>query len=317
MSVDTLISHVKSLATDEGRVVGTPGHEKAKNYILSQLPKTKLRPHTGNSFEIPYEMEGVVFTNIVGMLEGRNKELPSILLGAHYDTIYDTPGADDNAAAVSVLLEIARELKPHRLEHSVIFCIFDAEEPPNFLQQSMGSIRYYLDQRKSDIHCALIMDLVGHDVPINSFEDLLFITGMESQQELSQSLLYTTPPEPLRPIPILNANIGDLSDHHVFRLNEVPYLFMSCGIWRHYHSPTDTPDRLNYEKIYRIKQYLEELVNDIDKRDLTGKFEGYDSTPVEANFLNKNAGPLLPSGSVTTRPEIDAAVQAIALSFGL
>ena len=178
MSVDTLISHVKSLATDEGRVVGTPGHEKAKNYILGQLPKTKLRPHTGNSFEIPYEMEGVVFTNIVGILEGRNKELPSILLGAHYDTIYDTPGADDNAAAVSVLLEIARELKPHRLEHSVIFCIFDSEEPPHFLQPSMGSIRYYLDQRKSDIHCALIMDLVGHDVPIRSFEDLLFITAV-------------------------------------------------------------------------------------------------------------------------------------------
>ena len=50
---------------------------------------------------------------------------------------------------------------------------------------------------------------------------------------------------------------------------------------------------------------------------LSGDFKAYDNTPVQANFLNKNGGPLLPSGSVATRPEIDAAVHAIALRFGL
>ena len=243
--------------------------------------------------------------------------MPPILLGAHYDTIYNTPGTDDNAAAVSVLTEVAREMKSNYLERTVIFCLFDAEEPPYFLQESMGSTRYYEDQRNTDIHCALIMDLVGHDVPINGFEDLLFITGMESQQALSECLIGTVLPESLRPIPILNSYIGDLTDHHVFRLNNVPYLFMSCGIWTHYHSPTDTPQRLNYDRINRIQQYLVLLVADIDKRSLIGEFQSYDSCPVEAHFINKTVAPILPSGSVTTRLEVDAAVHAIASNFGV
>ena len=315
LSVDNLTAHVNSITTENGRVVGTSGHMEAREYILNHLSLTNLKPQTGSGFEITYEINDQVFTNIVGIIEGQTTELPPILLGAHYDTIYGTPGADDNAAAVSILLEIALEIQNHDLDRTLIVCFFDAEEPPHFQQASMGSTRYYEDQRNTEIHCALIMDLVGHEVPINGFEDLLFITGMESQQELSESLLDTTPPQSLRPIPILNSYIGDLSDHHVFRLNNVPYLFMSCGIWSHYHSPTDTADRLNYEKINRIQQYLTRLIIDIDKRSFTGEFEGYDSCTVEAHFINKTVAPLLLSGNVTTRADIDAAVNAIASNF--
>ena len=62
----------------------------------------------------------------------------------------------------------------------MILAFFDAEEPPHFLQPTMGSIRFYEDQLQDEIHCAVIMDLVGHDVPVQGLEDLLFITGMES-----------------------------------------------------------------------------------------------------------------------------------------
>ena len=317
MSVNNLLAHVHALTPDQGRVVGSPGHLGAEEYILNQLLLSNVVPYTANSFKMPYDIVGQTFTNIVGLLEGQNKELPPILLGAHYDTISGTPGADDNATAVSILLEMTHDMKPGNIDRTIIFCFFDAEEPPNFLQASMGSTRYYEDQRKTEIHCALIMDLVGHDVPIDNFEDLLFITGMESQQELSECLLNTAPPESLRPIPILNSYIGDLSDHHVFRLNNIPYLFISCGIWSHYHRSTDTPDRLNYEKISRIQRYLTELVTDIDRRNLTGPFEGYDSCPIEALFINNSVAQLLPAGDVTTRTEIDRAGQAIASNFGL
>ena len=47
-------------------------------------------------------------------------------------------------------------------------------------------------------------------------------------------------------IATLNEYVGDVSDHGIFRRNGVPYLFLSCGHWEHYHQPTDTPDRLNY-----------------------------------------------------------------------
>ena len=59
--------------------------------------------------------------------------LAPVLLGAHYDTCDSLPGADDNAAAVAVLLEVAAQMADETLERSVILAFFDAEEPPNFL----------------------------------------------------------------------------------------------------------------------------------------------------------------------------------------
>lgn len=59
--------------------------------------------------------------------------LAPVLLGAHYDTCDSLPGADDNAAAVPVLLEVAAQMADETLERSVILAFFDAEEPPHFL----------------------------------------------------------------------------------------------------------------------------------------------------------------------------------------
>ena len=161
------------------------------------------------------------------------------------------------------------------------------------------------------------MDLVGHDVPIYGLEDLLFLTGMESHEDLSQTLLSTSKPSALKPIPVLNSYIGDLSDHHIFRANQVPYLFLSCGIWKHYHSPTDAPELLNYDKIYKIYEYLIELVKDVDKRVLSEGFEGYDSAPIEAQFINDSLQSFLPEGPVITRGDIDRVVTVIAQKFSL
>ena len=59
--------------------------------------------------------------------------LAPVLLGAHYDTCDSLPGADDNAAAVPVLLEVAAQMADETLERPVILAFFDAEEPPHFL----------------------------------------------------------------------------------------------------------------------------------------------------------------------------------------
>ena len=59
--------------------------------------------------------------------------LAPVLLGAHYDTCDSLPGADDNAVAVAVLLEVAVQMADETLERSVMLAFFDAEEPPHFL----------------------------------------------------------------------------------------------------------------------------------------------------------------------------------------
>jgi hypothetical protein len=126
-------------------------------------------------------------------------------------------------------------------DRPVVVAFFDAEEPPYFQTSTMGSIRFYQDQRTGPVHSAIILDLVGHDVPVNGLENLLFITGSESDPGLETAIRHNEPDSGLHTVPTLNSYVGDLSDHHIFRENQRPYLLLTCGRWEHYHMRTDTP----------------------------------------------------------------------------
>ena len=165
MHEEQIRNDVLQLAQPEGRMVGTSGHDVAAEYLIERLGQLGIDPYVGGSFALPYETDSQRFINLVGQIPGSNPNLPPVLLGAHYDTCGPYPGADDNAAAVAVVLAVAGTLVQTQAERTVIFALFDAEEPPHFLESSMGSTRFYEDQRTGQIHCAIILDLVGHDIP--------------------------------------------------------------------------------------------------------------------------------------------------------
>lgn len=310
---------VEALALPQGRVTGSQGHAKARDFLITRMEELGLRPYSGDDFELPYTAEGEDFVNVVGVLPGKDPALPPLLLAAHYDTCGPQPGADDNAAAMAILLACVEPLREAGIARSIVFAFFDAEEPPHYLSPSMGSVHFYHSQRVGPVHCAIVLDLVGHDVPIPGLEDLLFITGMESDAGLETTLRSVQPPEGLRVIPTLNRYIGDLSDHHVFRMRRRPYLFLSCGHWPHYHQTTDTPERLNYGKMASIQGFVADIAKDAAQRSLEGPFEGYDSTPAEVFFLNSAAGPFLSSFGfeVNSREDIDMISQLMIHQFGL
>ncbi len=284
---------VRALATPSGRRSGTQGHEQAHAYILSRLKELGLSPYAGDSYALPYAQGGLDFVNIAAVLPGRNVALPSLLLMAHYDTFGSKPGADDNAAAIAVLLAAAEALRSAPPERSVTFLFPDAEEPPYFMTNAMGSTWFYLHQRQGDFHCAVALDLVGHDVPIAGLEDLVFLTGIESDPGLGKAFQAVSTGSGLRLVPTLNRYIGDLSDHHIHRVNRRPYLFFSAGVWKHYHRRSDVPDRLNYAKMARFADYLTRLTHVLDGQPLTGPFEGYDTTPLELRCLRQTVGPIV------------------------
>jgi hypothetical protein len=310
-------SDVNALVTDSGRSTGSQGHTEAKQYLIDRLSTLSVEPYKGEGFEIGYHASGQDYSNVVAIIEGKDPDLAPVLLGAHYDAVEGTPGADDNAAAVAILLDIAGKLEPHTFRRSVIFAFFDAEEPPNFLSTSMGSIRFFEDQREDDIHCAIIMDLVGHDVPMQGFEDLVFVTGMESNPGLADTIESVLPFDGIRVLPLLNEYVGDLSDHHIFRVNEVPYLFLSCGIWAHYHRDTDTPDKLNYSKAGTIAELVASLAEDISSRSLVSPLDGYDTSEIEARYINETLAAMLPPGGISGRNQIDQLVRTITDQFGI
>ena len=283
-------------------MVGTSGHDQARRYLLDRMDAIGLRPFTGDSFALRYQVQGQDFCNLVGIVPGADPSKAPLLIGAHYDSVIPAPCADDNAAAVAIALGAAVELITTPTARTVVIALFDAEEPPYYHSPSMGSIRFYEDQRAGQaISAAVIMDLVGHDVPvpisgaslvIPALPKLIFVTGAESHPALASIVEAAAGRvEDLPMIAALNEYVGDVSDHHVFRTNDVPYLFLSCGRWEHYHMPSDTPDKLNYGKMARILECLVHLVRAMCDRELT-KAAPTDTVGLEIKLIEAAIGPL-------------------------
>jgi len=321
--IHALRNDVERLALPSGRMVGTEGHAIARAYLLERLEDVGLHPYVGDSFCLPYAGEVEATVNLVGVVRGRDAGKRPVLVGAHYDSVIPAPCADDNCAALAIALSAAGVLQRRRPPRDVVIALFDAEEPPHFLGPGMGSTRFYEDQMKPEgVHAAVIMDLVGHDVvapfaylrgnrladalasrfprlarwdmALPIVRDLFFITGAESHPALAPALEKVKLPRRLRLIAALNDYVGDMSDHGVFRQNGVPYLFLSCGRWPHYHAPTDTPDRLNYRKMHRIVKYLVRLVESLCDARLEERRESADTVDFEIRCLKRALGPILP-----------------------
>jgi hypothetical protein len=268
---------VRGLALADGRRVGHPGHQVAEAWVAEQLRQRGLEPYQGEHYALPYVGGRTRFTNFVGLIPGRDQSLSPLLIGAHYDSVIDAPCADDNAASVALTLQVASRIRPGQLRHDVVVALFDAEEPPYFLTDSMGSIRFYEDQRdRRGFHAVIISDLIGHDVGLRTLGDdtpeairrLVCVLGAESHPALPGVIETTPTPASVSAIALLNSYAPDLSDHHIFRLHHHPYLFLSCGHWPHYHRATDTPDRLNYVKLAALTTWTTDLLHKLDGTEL-------------------------------------------------
>ncbi len=111
-----------------------------------------------------------------------------------------------------------------------------------------------------------------------------------------------------------------MSDHHVFRVNQVPYLLLTCGRWEHYHRETDTLDKVNFSKIAATADYVVELLRRVSSARFEGPFTGNDTTGVELDFLKRNVEPVLKAAgagiTLETRADIDLLVEML-MRYGL
>ncbi|MCB1098390.1 MAG: M28 family peptidase [Verrucomicrobiae bacterium] len=339
-----LRTDVYDLCLPDGRMVGSAGHAVARKYLKRRLAEIGCAPYAGDSFELPYAVGGMDFTNLIGVIPGSDRASPPLLVGAHYDSIIDAPCADDNGAAVAICLAVAAAAKASGgLSRDLIVAIFDAEEPPYFYGQAMGSTRFYEDQLDArGVHFALIYDLVGHDLSIPMqwlplaggigalagkdfalpvLKSGVFMTGAESCPELAGMVDAAGIPAGIKLVATLNEYVGDISDHGVFRKNGVPYLFLSCGRWAHYHMPTDTPDRLNYQKMARIMRLSCNILWQAADEPLAAESNDDHTLEYEIHSFKKFAGPLFPIlkkragiSEMNTRSEMSAMVNALLMA---
>ncbi len=227
----------------------------------------------------PYLAARVEVANLIVEIPGTHRPREIVILGAHYDTIPSTPGADDNASAVAVLLEVARLFRNWTPRRTVRFVAFPCEEMPHFHTHAMGS-QVYAKQcraRGERIVGMLCLEMVG------------FYTSELGVQQLPPGI-----PKFLRPVfprrGDFLAAVGNLRSWRLLRAFRrgfkravrfplfsivLPELIHdirrsdNASFWdqgyqalmltdtsylrnRHYHMPTDTPDTLDYASMAQV-----------------------------------------------------------------
>ncbi len=250
-----------------GRAPGTPGGLRARGLIRDALRAGGLDP----AEQAIGRSRGA---NLVATLPGDIDRW--VLVAAHYDHLGGDarrfyPGADDNAAAVAILVDVAARLAKERADgRGVIIAAFDAEEPPWFLTGEMGSSWY--TKRPTEvgpplekIDLMVCMDLVGHALGPEGLPDSvrgsLFALGAERSEGTSVIVDELARAEEGLAIRRMDAEIiPPLSDYDAFWKREVPFLFLTCGRSARYHTPEDVPELLDWEKMKRTAAWLERLV---------------------------------------------------------
>jgi Zn-dependent M28 family amino/carboxypeptidase len=260
---------VEQLCSPEcaGRAPGTAGGLRARGLVRDALRAAGTDP-------VEQRIGASKGANLVVTLPGDVDRW--VLVGAHYDhlgasgtTFY--PGADDNAAAVAILVEVARGLAAKRADgRGVIVAAFDAEEPPYFLTGEMGS-RFFARHAASfgapldTIDLMVCMDLVGHALGPEglpgSVRDSLFALGAERSSGTSSLVDEVAASEEGVIVRRVDADvIPPLSDYDEFWRRQVPFLFLTSGRSQRYHTPQDTPEHLAWGKVEATARWLERFV---------------------------------------------------------
>lgn len=157
-------AHLEALTVTIGeRSVRFPANlTRTAEYIMSVYRDAGISVHAE-----PYRYLGLTVANVVASISSKAGASRRYLVGAHYDSVAGTVGADDNASAIAVQLETARCLKTlvekNELDVEVVFVSFALEEPPVYGSRYMGSRVYAREARRRSekIDGMICLEMVG------------------------------------------------------------------------------------------------------------------------------------------------------------
>ncbi|MCL1598275.1 MAG: M28 family peptidase [Actinomycetia bacterium] len=263
------------------RIPGTPGGAAARDFLHARLEDLGLEAAGEDGFA--QSIPAIGGTNLLARIPGRSDL--SVLLAAHYDACgTNNPGADDNAAAVAIVLDTAEQLLAKDLDRTVLIALFDAEEPPYFGGPNMGS-QWFVDHPTvplDTIETMICLDLVGHALGPEGLpdevRDSVFVLGAEKSTGTPELMDALPNVDGVVPRRIDNYIIDSMSDYDAFMNAGIPFLFYTAGRSEHYHASTDTPNHLDYDKMAALASHLTDLVAALTDRPDTPVFvsNGFD-----------------------------------------
>jgi hypothetical protein len=233
-----------------------------------------------------YEVKGRECVNLEAELKGNGRAAEIIVIGAHYDSAVDTPGANDNGSGAVALLALADLLKTLKPDRTLRFVAFANEEPPYFQTDAMGSLVYakVCRQRGDKIVAMLSLETMGYyddtpksqkyPPPFNRFYPdtgnfIAFVGDTRSAPLVKRTVglfrKHAQFPSEGGAAPAAIEGIG-WSDH---------WSFWQCGYqalmvtdtapfrYPHYHQPTDTVDKVDFDRLARVVVGLRDVTLDL------------------------------------------------------
>lgn len=231
------------------RTPHSPGYYGVQDYLRSQIRACGLESQD-HLFDVP---RLGTCTNIY--TEIGETSSPRILLGAHYETRdCSGPGADDNASACAVLLELLPLLKQNsKFSFTVVF--FDMEEIFKF--GSLRGSKAFAKDYDQPLERVIILDTVGGNLAPH-FENVFLQFGNAYEGWTHPALEYLALPlRVLEPA----GSIGARSDYDAFRRKGIPFTFISSGTPWYYHTPYDLPEILNYKKMAALTETVSQSLS--------------------------------------------------------
>ncbi len=255
--------------------------QAAADYIEGQLAEL--------SYEVArqeFTVENRAVCNIEAELPGGSKSGEIFVVGAHYDSVLGSPGSNDNGSGVAAVLEIARLLAGEKLDRTVRFVAFVNEEPPFFQTGNMGSRVYAARSRERGERIAgmISVETIGYfsdsagsqkyPFPFSFFYPdtanfIAFVGNLGSRRLVRSAIAsfrrHTQFPSEGLAAPGSITGVG-WSDHWSFwKEGYQAIMITDTALFRYpyYHTISDTPDKIDYERMARVVAGIALLVAEL------------------------------------------------------
>ncbi|TVP62112.1 MAG: M20/M25/M40 family metallo-hydrolase [Nodularia sp. (in: Bacteria)] len=154
---ERLLNHLRQIARERDPYLATAGHFFVQEYIRQEFAQWEsVEIHT---FLVRSKSCNNLILNLPCQTKSQKKDLPPILIAAHYDAVPGTPGADDNATGVAVLLELARKFAAEPVKYPLRLVAFDMEE-----YGLLGSAAYaaLLHEQRQPLRLMISLEMLGY-----------------------------------------------------------------------------------------------------------------------------------------------------------
>ncbi len=233
-----------------------------------------------------YEVGGKTCSNLEVEITGSEKPEKIVVIGAHYDTVPGSPGANDNGSGVAALIALSGAFKEKQPARTLRFVAFVNEEPPYFHSPLMGSLKYAIrcQQRDDDITAMLSLETIGYytdekgsqdyPFPLNLFYpsagNFIAFVGNTASGSLVREVVESFRNQVQFPseggaFPGYVPGIG-WSDHWSFWQQGYPAIMITdTAVFRYpyYHQPEDTPEKIDFDRMARVVKGLEKVIDDL------------------------------------------------------